>query len=160
MTPIVEEFRLFASHHQFYVQDSDPIGSMGDPSFWSPESEITRLAKVEGILGIATGSYDEVKVRVEQHFEEPSVDLTAWDHVIETGLNMRSRILLVYGCIAPSGVFFFVEQRHYRVRCCHANLAASADCTREAGDWYLVQFWPGEPQETQILKQWSGATRP
>lgn len=160
MTPCVEEFRLFASHHQFYVQDSDPIGSMGDPSFWSPESQITRLAKVEGILGIATGSYDEVRVRVEQHTDEPSVDLSAWDHVIEAELTLRSEILLVYGCISPSGIFFFVEPRRYRIRCCQANLAASADCTGEAGDWYLVQFWPSEQEETRILKQWSPASAP
>jgi hypothetical protein len=31
---VEEEIRLYASHHQFYVQDSDPRGTADDPSFW------------------------------------------------------------------------------------------------------------------------------
>src|SRR4051794_18165324 len=113
--PVIEEFHLYASHHQFYVQDSEPIGSMGDPSFWSPQAMDAHLATAEGILGIGTGSYDDVKVRIEHLPEAPPLDLAAWDHVVEGDLNLRTRVLLVYGCIAASGLFFFVKPGHYRV---------------------------------------------
>jgi hypothetical protein len=149
-----EETRLYASHHQFYIQDSDPRGSTADSNFWTQEAVDNHLAIAEGIIGIGTGSYDFVKVRVEEHREEPPLDLSKWDHVTEAGLTIRSRVLLVCGCISASGIFFFVRPGHFRVRCCSANLAASTDSTGDAGDWYLVQFWPEVPAEARILKRW------
>jgi hypothetical protein len=161
---IAEELRVYASHRQFYVQDSDPPGTTDDPAFWSEEACRNRLAVADGILGIGTGSYDFVKVRVEQHDSQPRLKLSKWDHVTEAGLEVRTKFLLVLGCLSSSGLFFRVRPGHYRVRCCHANLAASVDSTGDAGDWYLVQFWlcaPPEartrtrPTEARILKRWS-----
>jgi len=149
-----EEIRLYASHRQFYVQDSQSVGDTGNPSFWSDKACHDRLALAEGILGIGTGSYDFVTVRAEMLSARPPVDLGEWDHVTEGGLQVRSGLILLYGCLSDSGLFFRVQPGPYRVRCCYANLAASVDSTGNAGDWYLVQFWPSRPSAPRVLKRW------
>jgi hypothetical protein len=150
-----EEIRLYASHRQFYIQDSDPAGSTADPDFWTDQADEDRLAMANGILGVRTGSYDFVRVRVQEHVTIPLLDLMRWDHVTEAGLMVRTRFLLIEGCLSSSGLFYRVSPGHYRVRCCHANLAASVDSTGNAGDWYLVQFWSAALSERKVLKRWS-----
>jgi hypothetical protein len=48
----------------------------------------------------------------------------------------------------------------YRVRCCHANLAAAAVDgipDRPAGDWYAVEVWPASPAPPVVLKRFNAA---
>ena len=151
-----QEIQLYASHRQFYIEDSEPAGSSGDPDFWNSQACDDHLAIADGLLGIGTGSYDDVRVKVQHHHSKPPLELGQWDHVTEAGLEVRTGLLLVYGCLEWSGLFFRVPPGHYRVRCCHANLAAASDSTGDAGDWYLVQFWPDERSEPAVLKRWSG----
>jgi hypothetical protein len=155
---VEEEIRLYASHHQFYVQDSEPSGSSDDSTFWTKEACKNRLAIGDGLIGIGTGTYDFVKVRVEQHDAEPPVDLDQWDHVTESGLQIRTKFVLIMGCLSQSGLFFQVKPGHYRVRACHANLAESEqevpnDWKGGFQDWYLIQFWPSKPLRAKILKR-------
>jgi hypothetical protein len=149
-TAVREEILLYASHHQFFLQDSErPL----DPNY-SEEAAANRSAIGNGVIAILTGSYDHVRVIVEQHFGEPQLDLTQWDHVTQAGLDINSGMVLIYGCISSSGLFFRVAPGHYCVRSCHANLAAATDSTGDAGDWYLIQFWPAAPFDLQVLKRW------
>ncbi len=130
------------------------MGSEDSRNFWTKQACDNHLAIAAGILGIGTGSYDFVRVRVQQHQTEPPVELSSWDHVVEAGLEVRTQYLMVMGCLSSSGLFFRVRPGHYRVRCCQANLAASTDSTGDAGDWYLVQFWRSAPSEARVLKRW------
>ncbi len=152
-----EEIRLYASHHQFYVQDSQPAGDTGADTFWTEDAYHRRLAIAEGILGIGTGSYDFVKVRVEHHLNEPDLNLDDWDHVTECGLDVRTGRVLINGCLSPSGLYFDVKPGFYRVRVCHANLAQSEMEATEnwtgPEDWYLVQFWLAVASDVKVLKQ-------
>jgi hypothetical protein len=157
---VEEEIRLYASHRQFYVQDSEPLGSSDSDDFWTEQACEDRLATADGLLAIGTGSYDFVRVRVQEHPSKPPLKLSEWDHVIEAGLDIRTRYLLVMGCLSTSGLFFRVRPGHYRVRCCQANLSASTDSTGDAGDWYLVQFWPTKRSGARVLKRWSGRAEP
>ena len=152
-----EELRLYASHHQFYVQDSKPFGDTGDPTFWTQQSVEDHVATVEGVVGIGTGSYDFVRVFVKQYNEKPACDLQNWDHVTEASLFIAGGLLLVHGCLDDSGVYFGVKPGHYRVRCNHANLAnaENPEDKDEADDWYFVQFWAAEKQPSIVLKRWS-----
>ena len=155
---VEEEIRLYASHHQFYVQDSEPRGTADDPSFWTKEASDNCLASGDGLLAVGTGTYGFVKVRVEQHDSEPPLDLSAWDHVTICGLEVRTRFLLIMGCLSQSGLFFEVKPRQYRVRACHANLAESeqevpSTWTGEFHDWYVIQFWPGKLSKPKVLKR-------
>ncbi|MEX2212725.1 MAG: hypothetical protein WD768_01270 [Phycisphaeraceae bacterium] len=152
-----EEIELYASHSQFYIQDSTPRGTPGDPTFWTEEASDNRLAIGDGLIGVGTGTYGFVKVRVEEHQTIPPLDILQWDHVTECGLEVASGFLTMMGCLSSSGLFFEVKPAHYRVRVCHANLS---DSEREFprvgrerfGDWYLVQFWPSHPEDAQVLK--------
>lgn len=153
-----EEIKLYASHHQFLVQDSDPIGSTDDENFWTEDASRDRLALTDGILGIGTGSYGFVPVRVEKHTKPPLLNLSEWDHVTECSLQIRSRFLLTMGCLSDSGLFFSVKPGSFRVRACHANLAeseleVSSDWKEGFNDWYLIQFWAEKSKKTKILKR-------
>lgn len=155
---VEEEIRLYASHCQFYVQDRVPPGPIDETTFWTTEASNNRLAIGDGELAIGTGSYDFVRVRVEIHVSEPPVDLGQWDHVTECGLEVKTNLIFIIGCLSTSGLFFEVKPRHYRVRACHANLAQSekevpSNWTGEFGDWYLLQFWPSVPLKPQVLKR-------
>ena len=154
-----EEIRVYASHSQFYVQDGVlKPGGICEATFWTKDASDRRLAVGNGILGIGTGTYDFVKVRVEHYKVIPLIDLSQWDHVTEASLEVKTGLILIVGCLSQSGLFFEVQPAHYCVRACHANLAQSEHevplgWTGEFGDWYLVQFWPSEPSEPRVLKQ-------
>jgi hypothetical protein len=153
-----EEIRLDASHWQFWVQDSEPGSAADEATFWTDEAFNNRLAVGDGVMAVETGTYDTVKVCVEQHHSKPSVNLTDWDHVTERGLEVRTEFILIKGCLSQSGLFFRVQPRHYRVRACHANLRESErevpkSWTGEFRDWYLVQFWPGKLSRAKVLKR-------
>ncbi len=155
-----EESRLYASYSEFYIQDSEPVGTAADETFWTPEAGDNRMAIGDGILAVGTSSYAMVKVRVEDHDSEPPLDLSQWDHVTEATLVFRSKLLLVSGCLSSSGLFFQMEPGSYRVRCCHANLVESETegWTGEGdpGDWYSVHFWPAAYAPPTVLKRRRG----
>lgn len=156
---VEEGIRLYASHHQFYIEDGVvQAGDIDEATFWTKDASIRRLAVSDKLLGIRTGSYQLVKVRVEHHDSEPPLDLTQWDHVTEASLKVKTALILIRGCLSTSGLFFEVQPGHYCVRACHANLAESeqevpSNWTGQFGDWYLVQFWPSMPLKPRVLKQ-------
>lgn len=143
---------LYASHHQFYVEDGKHPGDTGDPSFWTPEASRDGLAETDGTLGIGTASYAHVRVCTEIHDAEPPLDLEFWDHVVEASLNLKSGTLRVIGCLDETGVEFALPPGDYRVRCGSANLAGAAD-SGEGADWYQVQVWPAPPAPRRVLKR-------
>ena len=102
------EIQVDAAYSQFYFQDSEPRGNTGDPSFWTEEASARRLAVVDVIIGIGASTNGLIKVRVEEHDTEPELDLTQWDHVTECSLDIRSKFILVKGCLDQSGLFFKV----------------------------------------------------
>ena len=151
------EQRLYASHHQFYVEDGECPGDTGDPSFWTKETTEDHLAVVRGTVGIGTGTYGNLQVTTEVHDSEPPVDLAEWDQVTEASLLIGGSTLRVIGCLDLTGEDFKVNPGTYRVRCCHANLAASDEYGEEGRDWYLVQVWPAPESPPRIIKRWLGA---
>lgn len=151
------EQRLYASHHQFYVEDGERPGDTGDSSFWTKEATEDRLAVVPGTVGIGTGTYGNVRVMTQIHDGEPPVDLAEWDHVTEASLHIESGMLSVIGCLDLKGEDFKVSPGTYRVRCCHANLCESDEYGEEGQDWYMVQVWPSPESPRRIIKRWSAA---
>lgn len=151
--------KLYASHHQFYVEDARAPGDTGHPDFWTKQASQDALAVIAGTIGIGTGSYATVEVNTEIHDTEPPVQLDDWDHVTEAGLTITSGVLRVVGCLDDGdGEEFAVASGSYRVRCCHANLAGLEEFG-EGKDWYLVQVWPSGDASRQVLKRWSAPGR-
>ena len=69
------EQQLYADYNQFYVQDSNAPGNTGDPAFWTERAFSDKLALVDGIIGIGTVTYGDVRVRSEVHDSAPQFDL-------------------------------------------------------------------------------------
>ena len=132
------EQQIYASHSQFYVEDGERPSDTGAADFWTENANEDRLATVPGTIGIATGTYGNVRVVIEVHTTEPSMDLAAWDHITEASLNIESGVLRVIGCLDRIAEDFNVIPNTYRVRCCHANLAESDEYGEAGQDWYVV----------------------
>ena len=151
--------RMYASYYQFLVEDAGHPGITSDPNFWTREAFDDRLAIIPGTIGIGTASYDFVDVVVEIHDSPPLLTTAEWGHVTEADLELSSGTLRVAGCldsIEDPQETFMVARGRYRVRCCHANLAAATDGTddRTPGDWYLLQLWPSQkPAAPEVLKR-------
>ena len=148
------EQQLYADYNQVYVQDSNAPGNTGDPAFWTERAFSDKLAFVDGIIGIGTVTYGDVRVRSEVHDSAPQFDLALWDHVTEASLDVRGRTIRITGCLDPEGENFAVRPGSYRVRCCHSSLAAAVE--EEGMDWYLVQIWPASHSAAVVLKRWTG----
>jgi hypothetical protein len=150
------EQRLYASHHQFYVEDGERPGDTGDASFWTKAAVADLLAVVPGTVGVGTGSYGHVRVITEIHDGEPPLSLAVWDHVAEASLAVRGSTLRVIGCLEETGEEFSVAPGTYRVRCCYENLDEGVE-SGEGPDWYVVQVWPAPAAPQRVLKRWSAA---
>ena len=148
------EQRLYADYNQFYVEDRDAAGDTGSLDFWTDEAFQNKVAVVPGTVGIGTATYGYVCVHTELHDASPSIDLAAWDHVTEAGLEITSGAVRVTGCLADEGEDFAVASGPHRVRCCHADLA-EASGTDEGTDWYIVQIWPAPLAPPIVLKYYS-----
>lgn len=147
------EFTVYASHHQFYVEDRDIKGDSVD--LWDGDED-DLFGETDGIVGIATATYGTVKVRAEVHSTKPAINLADWDHVTETSLEIESGTLQVIGCLSQTGEEFPVEPGRYRVRCCHANRAGGVSAG-DGQDWYLVQIWPAKSSTAKVLKRWQAS---
>ena len=148
---------IFASHYQFYIEDPDFPVDTSAPDFWTETASNNRLAVGPGVLGIRTGSYGFVRLLTEAHDSPPEYLSGTWDHIIEAGLVITQGKLKLVGCLDDGNEeIFSVPPGHYRVRCYYSNLAESVD-VGEGGDWYVVQFWPGGPDEIKILERWDEA---
>lgn len=148
------EKKIYASHTQFYIDDVDQPGDTSSPEFWTDQAFKDQLAVVPGTIGIGTGTYGSVLVVMEAHDCTPEFDCSQWDHVTEASLDVTQGRLQIVGCLDDGNEELFeVQARSYRVRCCHANLEG-ADEFGDGKDWYLVQFWPANPQSSKVLKYW------
>ena len=147
---------MFASHHQFYIQDGEEPGDTGDSSFWTEKASQIRLALITGTMGIGTRSYADVRVTMEYHTGSPPLDASMWDHATEADLMIGSGFVHICGCLDEENTEIFeLTPGNYRFRCCHANLDRESGTPWSGDDWYLVQFWPAEPAGITVLKQWS-----
>lgn len=145
---------IYASHRQFYIEDTNNPGDIGADGFWTDQALDHRLAVIPGVIGIGTGSYGFVDVTTEIHDQVPAVRIDDWDHVAEADIDVTGGQLVVKGCMEPDemGEMFSLAIGHYRVRCCHANLAESVEFG-DGQDWYLVQIWPAAHAAPCLLKR-------
>lgn len=148
------EFELLADYFQFYLQDEEVEGDLSER--WTEEATARMLAVTPGTVGVGTLRNVEVDVAVEVHEAEPQLHLAGWDHVVETGLAVTSGRIVVAGCTDyfPDAARIEVEPGHYRVRLCSSGLETVTAEWEDADDLYVVQLWPGDGDETRLLKQY------
>jgi hypothetical protein len=150
-----EQITLYASHCQFYIMDNGEEHETAE-GFWTDRALADRLALAEGIIGIGTGTYGEVRVRAQLLAEAPRLQREGWDHITEASLNVREGPIFVLGCLSSSGLFFQVRPGWLRVRCYAAGLGLDEDAKTGAREDYLVQMWPAPETGPKVWKRWKG----
>ena len=137
------EFELFADYFQFYVQDDDEqLGNLADA--WTDEAVNRMLAVANGVVGIGTVRNMTVPVTIEVLDTEPVADLSAWEHVAEGGLEVKTGRLVVAGCTDyfADAARIPVAAGTYRLRMSCRGLTTLSENGLEGDDQYRVQLWP------------------
>jgi hypothetical protein len=157
--PHMETHKLdfWTSHQQFYIADKTSPFETDSDDFWTEEATNDRLAIEQGIIGIATECYGDVKGVVEvltAHPEEQ--DLKDYDHVVEGSLELKSGVLQGFPCLDKMPVLELnLSPRVYRIRVYSSNLKSVVDDSGD--DYYLIRIWPMEYMPRLVLKQYTSA---
>ena len=56
----MEKLDFETAYHQFYIVDKG-AEEIDDTKFWTDDSDKSRLAIAEGIIGVSTGSYGHIR---------------------------------------------------------------------------------------------------
>jgi hypothetical protein len=148
------QLNLFADYFQFYIQD-DEI-SCGDLSeAWSDEAMSRMLAVAPRAVGIGTVRNVNVPVSINLLAEEPQEPFTAYDHVTECSLEVKTGRIVVAGCTDyfPGAVRVGTAPGVYRVRAYYSGLASVSKDGLEGSDSYRLDLWPSTATAPRVLKQ-------
>ncbi|PKN66849.1 MAG: hypothetical protein CVU57_04610 [Deltaproteobacteria bacterium HGW-Deltaproteobacteria-15] len=149
-------YTVYAGYHQFYLsRDEDSLVGSGAASFWTRETIRKLLATGPGLVGIGTGTYGDVPVSIHLAGGDPKDDLTGWDHVAETWIDLCSGRLHVIGCPDDPAGLIELEPGIYRVRVYSAKLDTIENQRGE--DYYRIVMWSDAPCPPRVLKQWPTA---
>jgi len=162
--PRRREFRVWADHYQFYVEDAASAADTG--SIWDDRTLPARLAVDAGLIAIGTARYGgQLDVAIELRREEPPYDLDAWDHVAVASVTFPSGELALSSPSAPNdpdNPTLTVPPGTYRLLARSRGLDAIPpedidDEPDDGPDRYEVLLWPGPPLGLAVLKQWPPA---
>ncbi|MCW3162852.1 hypothetical protein [Chryseobacterium oryctis] len=154
-------FKFSTQYRQFYIEDKDDNekGNAGLPDFWSEEAFNSRLAMVNGVIGVGTESYGNIKGEIEV-LEKPNtnIDYTKYDHVVEGGINISSGELQIKDCPnANLELSLKIDPGKYRVRIYSSNLDSVKDYdlpNDTDDDYYRIELWKSDDMERRVLKQY------
>ena len=112
-----------------------------------------------GVLRLVTGLHTgEVGFTVELHSSEPAVG-DEWEDVVEVSFRSDAGLLGLHGFESQEP--FDLAPGQYRVRYCARGMdAGQAEDTLDGDDpvdFYLLQFWPGQPAGDRIVREHSKA---
>ncbi|MEA1849674.1 hypothetical protein U9K52_12185 [Chryseobacterium sp. MHB01] len=158
----IQYFKFHTDYHQFYLEDKsdDNKGNPTSPDFWNEESFKSRLAMVNGIVGIGIESYgNNIKGEIEI-LDKPNinVDFNKYDHIVEGGIYISSGELQVINC--PDNnleLSLKIDPGKYRVRIYSSNLDSVKyyDVPNDTdNDYYRIELWKSDDMERKVLKQY------
>jgi hypothetical protein len=145
-------FELFANYHQFYLQDEQADGNLGDS--WTPEATARLLAVAPGTIGVGTVRNMTVPVDVEILDGPPEATLDEWDQVNECSIEVFSGRIVIAGCTDyfPNAARLIVTPGTYRAAVFYGKLDTLSDDGLEGEDYYCIVLWPGEAIAARVLK--------
>ncbi|MFI5613953.1 hypothetical protein [Amycolatopsis sp. NPDC051903] len=155
-----DELKLFADYHQIHVFDEGSVADLGE--VWTEEAMANQLAVTGDAVAVGTVVNVFVRVAVEVLHEAPADDSTAFDHVVEGSLEVRSGRLVVMGCtdFELDAARFAVPAGSLRVRVAKSNLGVASrwgidsDEDPATMEQVRVQVWPATAAPLIVLKQW------
>ncbi|MCO6162547.1 hypothetical protein [Flavobacterium sp. NRK F7] len=153
------QFNFYTEYNQFYIEDKGSNGDTGSAEFWSEEAIINRLALDDGIIGVGTQSYGNIKGEITI-LDKPTTDINfdLYDHIVEGGINIKSGELQILNC--PDNnleLSIKVECGKYRVRVYGLNFSSvkETDLAHDSdNDFYKIEIWKSEDMQRKVLKQW------
>ncbi|GAT61889.1 hypothetical protein [Paludibacter jiangxiensis] len=153
------EFKFYTEYNQFYIHDKNYVGDTSDSDFWSEEAYSGRLAIRNGILGVGTQCYGNVKGEINILYEQlPNNNFDQYDHIVEAGIEIHGGEIQISGCTSNySEVRIKINNGKYRVRIYSSNLASvlEPDLAHDTDDdFYKIEVWTDENMERKILKQY------
>ncbi len=148
----MQAYSIFADYFQFYIQDEAAEGHLSEA--WTEDAVNRLLAVAPGTVGIGTVRNMDVPVTVEVLAGEPELDLSAWQHVVECSLEVKSSNLVIAGCTDyfPEAARIEIEPGNYRVRACFTGLDSLSEDGLDGNDRYHLQLWPSPALPVFIRK--------
>ncbi|ADB39256.1 hypothetical protein [Spirosoma linguale] len=147
---------LFADYFQFYIQDEQVEGNLGDS--WTQEAVDRLLAITKGTIGVGTARNMDVPVTIKIYDQEPSFlsdEEGIIDLINETDLEIHSGKIVVSGCTDyfPDATRIETVKGLYRTRIYYGNLDKLSENGLDGEDFYEVHLWQSEsPQKTVVIK--------
>lgn len=134
---------LFADYFQFYIQDENAAGIIGDS--WTEEAVDRLLALAPGTLGIGTVRNMTVPVSIKIFESEPDI-LAENSHIgqiNECDLETDTGTLVVAGCTEyfAGAMRIDVTPGIYRARIYYGNLDKLSDDELDGEDFYEIHLW-------------------
>jgi hypothetical protein len=148
----LHKLHFWTSHHQFYIADSlSPFRTDSD-MFWTTQAQVDKLAIEDGVLGVGTECYGDVRADLVVLENEPDEkDFTIYDHVVEGSLQLPSGKLKVIPCTSNEPALqLTLQSTTYRVRIYSSNLASVDGDSGD--DYYQIRLWPAQYAERKVLK--------
>jgi len=139
------EYEIFAECQQFFLQDE----RAEEYPDWTGEEVYRLLAVQPRIMSVGTTSDTFVTVVVEINDSEPDEDMSVWDQVNESTLEITSGRLVI-ACVGDGPLDarrIEVLSGSYRARIYYGNLSLLTD------DHYRVVLWRAPPGPLLVLKQ-------
>lgn len=153
-------FKFYTEYNQFYIEDKGNLSDIGSADFWNEKAFNSRLAISDGIIGVGTQSYGNIKGEIEL-VERPdnNIDYSKYDHIVESGINIQSGKLQILNCSdGHIELSLNVVPGKYRVRVYSSNLASvkETDLANDTDDdYYRIEIWSSEEMERKVLKQYT-----
>jgi len=146
-------YTLFADYFQFYLQDEEADGNLGDA--WTEQAVSDLLALAPGTIGIGTVRNMDVPVDVEILGGPPREDLAQWDHVMECGIDVPSGRLVIAGCADyfPDAARLHIAPGTYRARIHYGDLDSLSDDGLDGDDHYKVVLWVSDDMSRRVIKR-------
>src|ERR1700743_2947989 len=89
---------FYTSYNQFYIRDYATTGDTGG-DLWENGAFEDRLAISDGILGIGTECYGQVKCEIiVLEKSNDNINHTDYDHIVEGSIEIKSGLIEVTNC--------------------------------------------------------------
>lgn len=154
-----KDFKFHTEYNQFYIEDKGVTNDTESPNFWNEEAFGERMALMNGVIGVGTQSYGNIKGEIEV-LKNPNIDIdySKYDHIVEGGINIQSGELHILDC--PNSnleLSLKVEPGKYKVRIYSCNLASvkEKDLAHDTdNDYYRIELWKSDEINRKVLKQY------
>lgn len=154
LSKVLYQGNLLADYFQIYLRDE---AHPDLPDDYSDEAIARRLMAGPHAVILHTARNMTVPIRVEWHDQHPTLDLDAYQHVVEACFDCPSGQLVLAGLTDydPAAPRLSVKAGPLGVRASVSGLDTLSEDGLEGDDRYVVQLWPGtEPEGVRVLKAW------